>query len=234
MISRLETGHIDEVTFATLRAVAQALDARMEVDLCWKGGALDRLLDERHAALVGATVSMLAHRGWRTQVEVSYSHFGERGSIDVVGWHVESDTLLVVEVKTELVSVEATLRKLDEKVRLAPVVVPWPDTQSASVADQLPPRRPRSIGRLLLLPATTTSRRRVARHAPVLDTALPMRGEEIRGWLRRPTGAAAGIILIEMAPHIRGADARSGAASPHRVRSAAPRLAAGAEDPGGG
>ena len=233
MISRLESGHIDEVTVATLRAVAKALEARIEVDLRWRGGALDRLLDERHAALVGATVSMLAHRGWRTQIEVSYSHFGERGSIDVVGWHVESHTLLVVEVKTELISVEATLRKHDEKVRLAPVVLPWPDTHSAPVTDQRPSRRPRSIARLLVLPATTTSRRRVARHAPVLDSAFPMRGEAIRGWLRRPNGTAAGLILIEMAPDIRGADARSGSTTPHRVRSAATRLASGADRVGG-
>lgn len=66
VISRLESGHIDEITVGTLRAVAKALDARIEVDLRWQGGALDRLLDERHAALVGKTIATLGRRAWVT------------------------------------------------------------------------------------------------------------------------------------------------------------------------
>jgi Holliday junction resolvase-like predicted endonuclease len=45
--------------------------------------------------------------------------YGERGSIDLLAWHEATRTLLVVEVKTEVASIEATLRKHDEKVRLA-------------------------------------------------------------------------------------------------------------------
>lgn len=137
--------------------------------------------------------------------------------------------MMVVEVKTELVSIEATIRKLDEKVRLAPTVVPWPVDGPGSGGRERMPRRPRSIGRLLVLPATTTSRRRVARHARVLDVAFPMRGEAIRGWLQRPTGPASGLILIEMAPDIRGADAKSGPATPHRIRPTASRSIAGSD-----
>lgn len=231
MISRLESGRIDEITVGALRTIAKALDARVDVDLRWHGGAIDRLLDERHAALVGATIAMLRRRSWVTEVEVSYSHFGERGSIDVIAWQLETQSMLVVEVKTELISIEATVRKLDEKMRLAPIVVPWPGTRPGPSTDKPPIRRPRSIGRLLVLPATTTSRRRVARHAAVLDTALPMRGEAIRGWLQRPAGAASGLILIEIAPDIRGANAKSATATPHRVRPAASRSAGGIDDP---
>jgi hypothetical protein len=46
--------------------------------------------------------------------------FGERGSIDLLAWHESSRTLLVIELKTELTSVEETLRRHDSKVRLAP------------------------------------------------------------------------------------------------------------------
>jgi hypothetical protein len=53
---------------------------------------------------------------------VSYSVYGERGSIDLLAWHPAIRTLLVIEVKTEVSSVEAMLRKHDEKVRLAPRV----------------------------------------------------------------------------------------------------------------
>ena len=42
---------------------------------------------------------LLQSLGWQTRSEVSYSVYGERGSIDVLAWHAPSRTLLVVEVK---------------------------------------------------------------------------------------------------------------------------------------
>jgi transcriptional regulator with XRE-family HTH domain len=227
VISRIEAGHIDQTTVATLQAVARGLDATFVPELRWRGGALDRLLDERHAALVGATVAMLNRHGWQADVEFSYSHFGERGSIDILGWQPASAALLVVEVKTELMSIESTLRKLDEKVRLAPIVAPRP----AAVADPgpvAPPRRPRAVGRLLVLPDTTTSRRHLARHGGILDTALPIRGTDVRAWIRRPIGSVAGVILIPEGPDIRGPNAKRGGTTPHRIRRPRTRT----EDPG--
>jgi len=46
---------------------------------------LDRLIDERHAALLGQTVQLFRGAGWEVDVEVSFSIFGERGSLDVLG-----------------------------------------------------------------------------------------------------------------------------------------------------
>ncbi len=179
-ISKVECGHIGDVTVNALSAMAMALDARVVMDLRWRGAGLDRLLDERHAALLGATVALLQRRGWSTEVEATYSHFGERGSVDILGWHSATRTLLVVEVKSELVSIEATLRKLDEKTRLAPGLARerfgWQAT---------------SVGRLLVLPSTSTERRRVARHAAVLDDTFPLRYDALRSWLAHPTGVDA-------------------------------------------
>jgi hypothetical protein len=85
-------------------------------------------MDERRlglvvrASLASEVVGILAGLGWQVAVEVSYSRFGERGSIDILAWHALSRTLLVVEIKSELASIEATLRKLDEKERLAAVI----------------------------------------------------------------------------------------------------------------
>ena len=217
-VSRIEAGHIDQMTVATIRAVAHALDATFAPELRWKGGALDRLLDERHAALLGAGVAILARDAWQADVEVSYSHYGERGSIDILAWHPPTATLLVVEVKTELISVEATLRKLDEKVRLAPIV-------SAPSLPDGSTRRVKAVGRLLVLPKTTTSRRHLIRHSRVLDAAFPLRGTDLRAWLRRPVGAVSGVILIPEGPSTHGANAKSGGASPHRVRHQAARTA---------
>ncbi len=80
---------------------------------------MDRLLDEGHARLSGQTLKLLRGWGWDAQVEASFAHHGERGSIDILAWHALSRTLVVVEIKSELGSVEGLLRPLDVKARLA-------------------------------------------------------------------------------------------------------------------
>jgi transcriptional regulator with XRE-family HTH domain len=185
LISLMERGRFDHVAIGKVRIVLETLDASAWLDLRWRGGVIDRLLDEGHAALVGAVASLLTRRGWEVMPEVSYSVFGERGSIDLVAWHAESRTLLVIEVKSDLTSVEATLRKLDEKERLGPKIVAerfgW---------------QPEAVARLLVLPADRTQRRHVERHAAVLDPALPLRGDAVRAWLRRPQGSVAGLLFV--------------------------------------
>jgi hypothetical protein len=122
--------------------------------------------------------------------EVTYSVFGERGSIDLVAWHPATATLLVIEVKSELTAVEATLRKHDEKVRLA-----------AGVVREQFGWRPGAVMRLLVLPDDRTSRRRVERAASVMERRYPLRGWDVRRWLRAPSGAGDGILFL---PHTTG------------------------------
>ena len=57
------------------------------MELWFRGADLDRLLDEGHAALVGAVASRLASLGWEVRPEVSFAVYAERGSIDLVEWH---------------------------------------------------------------------------------------------------------------------------------------------------
>ena len=90
----------------------------------------------------------------------------------------------MVEVKTDLTSVEATLRKHDEKVRLSPAIVrerfgwvPW------------------TVARLLVLPSASTPRRRVAALAEILDRVYPLREDTLREWLHRPVGRGDGILF---------------------------------------
>jgi transcriptional regulator with XRE-family HTH domain len=187
LVSLVERGRLDAVTIRKLRRVLGALDAETLFDVRWRGGLLDRLLDERHATLVGKVATVLSRFGWQVVPELTYSVFGERGSIDLVAWHATSRTLLVVEVKTELASIEATLRKLDEKVRLAP-----------SLVNERFGWRPGPVARLLVLPADRTQRRRVARHGAVLDRALPARGPVVRMWLRGPQASIAGIAFLSI------------------------------------
>jgi transcriptional regulator with XRE-family HTH domain len=184
-VSLLERGHFDGVPIRTVRQVFRGLEASADLEIRWRGGAIDRLLDERHAAVVGATGDLLDTDGWEVVPEVTYNHFGDRGSIDLVGWHAPSATLLIVEVKTELVSIEATLRKHDEKARLAPGIVTerfgW---------------RPSAVARLLVLPDQRTARRQVERADRVLARAYPLRGWAVRRWLTNPIGRGDGLLFV--------------------------------------
>ena len=78
---------------------------------------------------------------------MTFARVGERGSIDLLAWHASSRALLVIEIKTELVSLEGLLRPLDVKVRLA-----------AEIAAKFG-WRPLSISRLVVLPENSTARR---------------------------------------------------------------------------
>jgi transcriptional regulator with XRE-family HTH domain len=184
-VSQLERGHVDRVALVDLRRVLGALDARGVLEVRWRGGAVDRLLDEDHAAMAGEIVASLAAFGWSTALEVTYARYGERGAIDVLAFRPDSRSLLVVELKTELTSLEETLRRLDQKVRLGPAIAAERLGWEATAAS-----------RLLVLPESTTTRRRLATHAAVLGATLPKRGVELRRWLKSPDRLCAGIGLL--------------------------------------
>ena len=184
-VSLLERGHLDGVPLRTLRAVLRALEASVELDIRWRGGAIDRLLDERHAALVAGACRVLAESSWQVVAEATYSVYGERGSVDVLAWRRELASAAVVEVKTELASVEATLRKHDEKVRLASRLIR--DREGWT---------PRVVGRVLVLPEGRTARRQLERAGVVLASAYPLRALELRTWLRAPRASVGGVLLL--------------------------------------
>ncbi len=195
-ISLAERGHLDRLSIRTVRRIFAALDARFEGLVTWRGGALDRLLDERHAALVETVVRDLRAAGWEVLVEVSFNHYGDRGSIDVLALHRASRCGVVGEVKSGLTVIEETNRRLDVKVRLAPTLI----EERFGV-------RPVAVGRLLVLPRSTTSFRRVARLSATFDAVLPGRTAEARRWIRDPRGPFAGIAFV---PSMNGGGQRSG------------------------
>ncbi len=161
------------------------LDASFEGQPSWRGGALDRLLDERHAGLVGVAADRLRRAGWLVEIEVTFSEYGERGSIDLLATSPTGAVTLVVEAKTELTSIEETIRRLDLKARLAPRIV-----------GQRHGPRPVTTGRLLILAEGSTTRRRVARHEAVLTAAFPVRGRAAWAWLRDPSGPFSGLLYL--------------------------------------
>lgn len=187
LVTKVEGGHIESVSVASLRAIAAAVGATVDLRLRWNGEALDRLLDEAHARLVDAFVLLLRACGWDVAVEVSFSIWGERGSIDILAFHRLTGIVLVIEVKSIVPDSQAALHGLDRKARLAPEIA-----RERGWAC-------RSVARLLVVGDSTTSRRRIAQFGAMYAAALPDRGREVRRWLRHPSGPLAGLVFLSSA-----------------------------------
>lgn len=181
------------------------LGGDLRLTLRWRGGDLDRLLDEGHAALMGRAAAMLEKAGWSTRPEVTFANYADRGSIDLLAWHRDSSTVLVVEIKTELTSIEETLRTHDMKTRNA-----------LKIARERADWEARTAARMLVLPDSSTARRRAARHEPVLRRAYPLTGVAARAWLQAPSGASGLLIFLPFTNVARG---RCGPVSRRRVRA---------------
>lgn len=189
-ISRIERGQSDAVTVRTLERVAAVLGARIETRLLWQGEGLDRLLDARHATLVDYVLGLLRAAGWDVASEVSFSIYGERGSIDIFAFHRATGSLLVVEVKSVVPDLQALLAGLDRKGRLA-----------RQIAQERGWIGVTSVTRLLILPNDRTARQRVHQHAATFQSALPAGNTEVRRWIRHPAGVMNGILFVTDAHH---------------------------------
>jgi hypothetical protein len=141
--------------------------------------------------------------GWEFAPEVSFSVRGERGVIDILAWHAQTHTLLVVELKTEIVDFNELMGTLDKKRRLAPFI------------GQQRGWRPQSVAVWLVVADSVMNRRRVRSHAATLRAALPSDGRTFRDWLARPSGAISGLAFWSNAAP---AGAKRGLAQVKRVR----------------
>jgi transcriptional regulator with XRE-family HTH domain len=162
-IARIEHGRAEKVTVETLERLARPLGARVVCRLTWQGEGLDRLLDADHAAIVERVVRILGDFGWVVATEVSFNIWGERGSIDILAFHPGTRILLVVEVKSVVPDVQATLVTLDRKERLAIEIGRARGWDAAGVA------------KLLVIRDDRTARRRIDRHAATFGNAFPDR-----------------------------------------------------------
>lgn len=204
LVSRIERGQIGSVRLRVVDDLVQKLGGDLRVTVRWRGGDIDRLMDEGHAALMGRAASMLEGAGWSVRPEVTFANYADRGSIDLLAWHPGASTVLVVEVKTELTSIEETLRTHDMKTRNA-----------LKVARERAGWEGRVAARLLVLPDSSTTRRRANRHDLVFRRAYPITGVAAKAWLREPTGAAGILLFLPFIPATRG---KCGPVSRRRVR----------------
>jgi transcriptional regulator with XRE-family HTH domain len=182
-VSRIERGHVGSQTIDVVRAVAAALDIRVDLVPRWRGGDLDRLLNRGHSALHESVARSFRDEfpAWTLAPEVSFAVFGERGVIDILAWHPGRRALLVIELKTDLVDMNELLGTLDRKVRLA--------AQAAAARGW----DPVTVSAWLIVSDSRTSRRRAADHEAMLRSALPGDRRTVRRWLRDPVGRVAGL-----------------------------------------
>jgi transcriptional regulator with XRE-family HTH domain len=200
-VSLLERGLGARLSVATVHAVCAALAARLDHRLDWRGPELDRLLDARHAALGALVKRRLERWGWTVRVEVSFSHYGERGRIDLLAFH-SAGFLLVIEMKTHLVDVQALLGGIDIKTRLGQQL-------AARYGWQV-----RRVIPVIVFAEERTTRRRVSELDTLFDR-FSLRGRACLTWLRQPAetaSAPSGLLWFAAVPP------RSGARMGQRVR----------------
>jgi hypothetical protein len=140
-------------------------------------------------------------------VEVTFSIWGERGIIDLLAWHPASRTLLVVEIKTEIVEAGRLVAQVDRYRRLASEIAAGREWNPLQVAT------------LVVVADTRTNRRRLADHRGVLRAAFPDDGRGIRGWLRSPGRTISALTFLpdERAAHLtRASDRRRRVRAPLR------------------
>jgi len=185
VISLLEHGRLDEASLRTLRRVCTVLEIDLALDARWRGGAIDRLLDQGHAAIVEYAARLLVRNGWIVDAELTFNEYGERGSVDVVAWHPEHRALLLVEVKTALTDLQAMLLSMSRKVRIVPGIL----TRERGW-------HRRHLGRVLVVAGTTANRSTVAQHRAMFEATFPEGSRDARAWLANPTSDLAAVWFV--------------------------------------
>jgi transcriptional regulator with XRE-family HTH domain len=207
LVSLLEAGRADRLTLRAIRGVAAALDLRLAWDAGFHGSELARLRDADHARLTELLVRRLERLGWLVAAEISFNNYGERGRIDVLAYHTATRTLLVVEVKTLIVEVQAILGGLSVRQRVAPSAARSMGWRPARVVTALVVREGR------------TNRRRLEQHGR-LFARLSLRGRAALAWLRRPVGEPGGLLILVGSSDHNRVDVRQAGRQRVRVRAA--------------
>jgi transcriptional regulator with XRE-family HTH domain len=184
-VSLIEAGHAGQLRLRTIERICAPLDIRVDLVPRWRGADLHRLLDEAHALLVERAAAELTARGWQTEIEYTFNHYGERGSVDIIAWRQDRLALLIVEVKTRLVDLQELLSTLDRKVRIVPGLLARERGWTA-----------RSVGRVLVVAETAGNRLLARRHGATFVSTLPARNVEVRRWLGEPVGGLAGVWFL--------------------------------------
>jgi transcriptional regulator with XRE-family HTH domain len=177
LVGRLENGGLGRCPLDTFRAVAGALGIRIDVRVRWQGAELDRVINSAHAELHESVAAHLdCLDGWTWLPEVTFAHYGERGVIDILAWHAESRSLLIIELKTELADPQELAATMHRRVRLGRTIAAAQGWE------------PETISAWVIVRDSSTERRRLEHHKQLLRTAFPVEGRTMRAWMTNPSG----------------------------------------------
>jgi transcriptional regulator with XRE-family HTH domain len=182
LVGRLENGDAGRYPLDTTRAVAAALGVRLDVRPRYQGAELDRVLNAAHAHLHESVATHLGELdSWVWLPEVTFAHYGERGVIDILAWHPGTRSLLIIELKTELVDPQELVATMHRRVRLGRTIAAEQGWDAATVSAWV------------IVRFSRTEQRRVQRHGGILRRAFPSDGRVMRRWLREPHGTVAAL-----------------------------------------
>jgi hypothetical protein len=101
----------------------------------------------------------------------------------LVAWNASHRSVLLIELKTEIVDVNELIGTFDRKVRLGWTIARGRGWDPAAIS-----------GWVIVAPGRV-NRERIAAHRSMLRAAFPMDGRGIESWLRRPVGAVSALSL---------------------------------------
>lgn len=165
-VGRHESGVIG--LLGVLEKHAAVFGLRVDVRMVGRAGSLIRLGDEEHARIVETVAAWFREHGFLTEAEASFSEWGERGRIDLLAFDPATGTLVVVEVKTQLLDLQDLFGSLNVKERLA-----------ATIAERRGWRVSRCV--TVLAVANTAANRAVVREHPSLFADFDSRRLTIAG-----------------------------------------------------
>ena len=182
-VGRHESGVIGSLSI--LERHAGVFGLRVDVRVIGRAGSLIRLVDEEHARIVETVAAWFREHGYVTETEASFSEWGERGRIDLLAYDPATGTLVIVEVKTQLLDLQDLFGSLSVKERLA-----------ATIAERRGWKANRCV--TVLAVANTAANRTVVREHPSLFADFDSRrltsaglrlGRRIIHWVRADGGA---------------------------------------------
>ena len=120
-IVRVEAGHLETHTLATVRRICAALEIRLDLVPRFVAAISTGCSARGTPCFTSGCPRHLARfPDWQMAPEVSFSRWGERGVIDLLLWHPARRALLVIELKTDLVDIGEMLGRWTRNAAL-----PW-------------------------------------------------------------------------------------------------------------
>ena len=215
LIAALEAGRLEGHALGALRRAVDAAGGTLRLSVFVPGGDVERLVDGDHARLQSHWTALLQRYGWIVDPEVTFSVYGERGSIDLLAWHSMTHTLLVIEIKTVIVDIGGLLATLDRKVRLARTIAGDRGWEVSSVVPTL------------VVAEGSTARRRIADHGSLFGR-FAVRGRAAMQWLNdqgEGSGVAVptGLLVLTKLSDAHPGDRRRAGRQRVRLSRSAPR-----------